>query len=95
MAVCSVAKQSLVALSSGKAEFYGIVGAVATSKQTSQILEQTGMKAEVTLLPTTVQREGYARERDQERYDIFQSKCCGYRRLTARRSCSWCRWIRS
>ena len=37
---CSVAKQSLVALSSGEAEFYGIVRAVATSKQTSQILEQ-------------------------------------------------------
>ena len=37
---CSVAKQSLVALSSREAEFYGIVRAVATSKQTSQILEQ-------------------------------------------------------
>ena len=45
---CSVAKLSLVALSSGQAEFYGIVWAVATSKQTSQILEQIGMKAEVT-----------------------------------------------
>ena len=31
---CSVEKQSLVALSSGEAEFYGIVRAVATSKQT-------------------------------------------------------------
>ena len=40
---CSVAKQSLVALSSGEAEFYGIVRAVATSKQTSQILEQIGI----------------------------------------------------
>ena len=45
---CSVAKQSLVALSSGEAEFYGIVRAVATSKQTSQILEQIGMQLEVT-----------------------------------------------
>ena len=45
---CSVAKQSLVPLSSGEAEFYGIVRAAATSKQTSQILEQIGMKAEVT-----------------------------------------------
>ena len=48
---CSVAKQSLVlvALSSSEAEFHGIVRAVATSKQTSQILEQIGMKAEVTI----------------------------------------------
>ena len=46
---CSVEKQSLVALSSGEAEFYGIVRAVATSKQTSQILEQIGMQSEVTI----------------------------------------------
>ena len=46
---CSVAKQSLVALSSGEAEFYGIVRAVATSKQTSQILELIGMQSEVTI----------------------------------------------
>ena len=46
---CSVAKQSQVALSSGEAEFYGIVRAVATSKQTSQNLEQIGMQAEVTI----------------------------------------------
>ena len=39
----------LVALSSGEAEFYGIVRAVATSKQTSQILEQLGMQLEVTI----------------------------------------------
>ena len=46
---CSVAKQSLVALSSGEAEFYGIVRAVATPKQTSQVLEQIGMQAKVTI----------------------------------------------
>ena len=46
---CSVAKQSLVALSSGEAEFYGIVRAVATSKQTSQILEHIDMQSEVTI----------------------------------------------
>ena len=46
---CSVAKQSLVALSFGEAEFYGIVRVVATSKQTSQILEQIGMQSEVTI----------------------------------------------
>ena len=46
---CSVAKQSLVAFSSGEAEFYGIVRAVATSKQTSQILERIGMQLEVTI----------------------------------------------
>ena len=46
---CSVAKQSLTALSSGEAEFYGIVRAVATSKHTSQILEQIGMQLEVTI----------------------------------------------
>ena len=47
MVDCSVAKQSLVALSSGEEEFYG--WAVATSNQTSQVLEQIGMKAEVTI----------------------------------------------
>ena len=46
---CCVAKQSLVAFSSGEAEFYGIVRAVATSKQTSKILEQIGMQLEVTI----------------------------------------------
>ena len=46
---CSVAKQSLVALSSGEAEFYGIDMAVATSKQTSQILEQIGIQLVVTI----------------------------------------------
>ena len=47
---CSIAKQqSLVALSSGELEFYGIVRAVATSKQTSQVLEQIRLKAEVTI----------------------------------------------
>ena len=46
---CSVAKQSLVALSSGEADFYGIVRAVATSKQTSKVLEQIGMQSEVTI----------------------------------------------
>ena len=46
---CGVAEQSLVALSSGEAEFYGIVRAVATSKQTSQILEQIGMQSEMTI----------------------------------------------
>ena len=45
---CSVAKQSLVALSSGEAEFLGIVRTVATSKQTSQILEQIGMQLEAS-----------------------------------------------
>ena len=46
---CSVAKQSLVARSFGEAQFYGIVSAVATSKQTSQVLEQIGVQVEVTI----------------------------------------------
>ena len=46
---CSVAKHSLVSLSSGEVEFYGNVRAVATTKQTSQILEQIGMQLEVTI----------------------------------------------
>ena len=45
----SVAKQSLVALSSGETEFFCIIRALATSKQTSQILEQIGMQLEVTI----------------------------------------------
>ena len=51
---CSVAKQSQVALSSGEAEFYGIVRTVATSKQTSQILEQIGMQLEVTIASDSI-----------------------------------------
>ena len=81
---CSVAKQSLVALSSGEAEFYGIVRAVATSKQTSQILEQIGMQSEVTI----------ASGRDPRRCDIFLSKSCGYKNRIARKSSSWCRSTR-
>ena len=46
---CSVEKQWLVALSSEEAEFYAVVRAVATSKQTSQILEQIGMQLEVAI----------------------------------------------
>ena len=46
---CSVAKQSLVALSSGEAEFHGIVMAVATPRQTSQVLGQIGVQVEVTI----------------------------------------------
>ena len=64
---CGVAKQSLVALSSGEAEFYGIVTAVATSKQTSQILKQIGMQSEVTIAS-----EEYAPGQDPGRCDIFQ-----------------------
>ena len=45
----SVAKKSLVALSSGEAEFYGIVRAVATSKQTSHVMELIGVQVEVTI----------------------------------------------
>ena len=51
MLACSVAKQWLVALSSGEAEFYVIVRAVATSKQTSQVLGQIGVQAEVAIAP--------------------------------------------
>ena len=39
----------LCGLKLGSKEFYGIVRAVATSKQTSQILEQIGMQSEVTI----------------------------------------------
>ena len=79
---CSVA-QSLVALSSREAEFYGIVRAVATSKQTSQILEQIGMQSEVTI--ASVQ---HTRNMLQ---DVFQSKSCGYKNRIARKSSRWCR----
>ena len=56
---CCVAKQSLVALSSGEAEFCGIVRAVATSKQTSQILEQIGMQSEVTIASDSSAARGF------------------------------------
>ena len=46
---CSVAKQTLVALSSGEAEFYGIVRAVAIGKQTTQILDQVGLKSKLVV----------------------------------------------
>ena len=53
-----IAKQSLVALSSGEAEFYGIVRFVTTSKQTSQILEQIGMHLEVTIASDSIAARG-------------------------------------
>ena len=46
---CSVAKQATIALSSGEAEFYGIVRAVAIGKQTSQILCQMGLASDLTV----------------------------------------------
>ena len=84
---CSVAKHSLVALSSGEAEFYGTVRAVATSKRTSQILEQIGHQ-------TALQHEEYAPGQDPGRCDIFQSKSCGYKNRIARKSSSWYRSTR-
>ena len=70
---CSVAKQSLVARSFGEAEFYGIVSAVVTSKQTSQVLG-TGRSASGGdhCIRTAVQREESARERDRERSGTFR-----------------------
>ena len=81
---CSVAKQSLVALSSGEAEFYGTVRTVATSKQTSQ----SGMKAEVTIASDGSEARGICTR------TTFQLKSGGNRRLTTRRSSCWCRWTR-
>ena len=76
---CSVAKQSLVALSSGEAEFYGIVRAVATSKQASHILEQIGKQLEVTVASDSSAARGLGI------CDIFQSKNCGYRKRTRKK----------
>ena len=69
---CSVAKQSSVALFSGEAEFYGIVRAMTTSKQTSHISEQIGMKAEVTIASDSSAARGICTRGDQERSDNFQ-----------------------
>ena len=55
---CRVAQQSMVAPSSGEAEFYGIARAVATSKQTSHILEQIGMQSEVTIASDSSEARG-------------------------------------
>ena len=52
------AKQSLVALSSGDAEFYGIVRAAAASKQTSLILEQIRMQSEVNIASDSTAARG-------------------------------------
>ena len=46
----SVAKQTVVALSSGEAEFYAIVRAVATGLQTKQLLETCGLALELDAL---------------------------------------------
>jgi len=46
----SVAKQTVVALSSGEAEFYGIVRAAAHGIQTKQLLEAVGLKLQLTVL---------------------------------------------
>ena len=87
MLVCSVVKQSLVALSSGEAEFYGFVRAVATSKQTSQILAHIEMQLEVTIASDSIEARGVC-TRTGSRMD------CGYQKRIARKSSSWCRWTR-
>ena len=46
----SVAKQTVVALSSGEAEFYGIVRATAHGIQTKQLLEACNQKLQLTVL---------------------------------------------
>ena len=91
---CSVAKQSLVALSSGEAEFYGIVRAVATSKQTSQILEQIGMQSEVTIASDSSAARGICTRTGSGKVRHLSIKSCGYRNRTARKSSSWCRSTR-
>ena len=58
----SVAKQSLVALSSGEGEFYGIVRAVATSKQTSQILQMVHLHYRKWLRTVRFQHEQHQHE---------------------------------
>ena len=65
---CSVSKHSSVALSSGEAEFHGIIRAVATSKQTSQILEQKAMQSEVTIASDSSAARGMNMHQDR----IFQ-----------------------
>ena len=84
---CSVAKQSLVALSPGEAEFYGIVKAVVTSKQPPQILDQIGMQLEATIASnSSAARAGLGPGR---------SKSCGHRKRIAKGNSSWCWWTRS
>ena len=60
----NVAEQAQVALSSGEAEFYDIVRAAGIPRQTSQILEQVGMNAGVTVLSnSSAARCSFARTR--------------------------------
>ena len=92
---CSVAKQSLVALPSGEAELYGIVRAVATSKQTSQILEQIGMQLEVIIASDSSAARGICtRTGTGQARHLSIKELWGYRKRIARRSSSWCRWTR-
>ena len=85
---CSVAKQSLVALFSGEAEFYDIVRAVATSKHSSRILEQIGMQSEVTIASDSSAARGI-RTRTGTRKVRHLSKSCGYKNRIERKSSSW------
>ena len=62
---CSVAKQSLVALSSGEAEFYGIVKAVATSKHTSNT--DLGTDRDATGGDHCIRQQCSTRKMDQDR----------------------------
>ena len=92
---CSVAKQSLVALSSGEAEFDGVVRAVATSKQTSQILEQIGMQSEVTIASDSSAARGICiRDRIREGATSFNQRVVDTRIVSQERVSSWCRSTR-
>ena len=86
---CSVAKQSQVALSSGEAKFHGIVRAVATSKQTSQILEQIGMQSKVTIASDSSATRNLHQDRIRESATSFNQIVVDT--SIARKSSSWCR----
>ena len=83
---CSVAKQSLVALSTRKAEFYGIVRAVATSKAN---LTDLGADRNEGGGDKCIRQQCSTRNLHENRLgkgaDTFQSKSCGNRKRIAKK----------
>ena len=92
---CNVANQSLVALSSREAEFYCIVRAVATAKQTSQILEQIGMQLEVTIASDSSAARGICTRTGSGKVQhLFNQRVVDTRIVSQEKNSSCCRSTR-
>ena len=78
----SVAKQTVVALSSGEAEFYGIVRATAHGIQTRQLLEAGNQKLQLTSLSDSSAARGMCTRTGSGKVRLSISRSSGCSRST-------------